>query len=177
MPYSSALGKDWIKEKVRQTGGIATVLDVGAGSGTYAALLRDVVLPDAHFTAIEIWEPYVEQFNLLKLYDKVIVGNVLEVLPIEEPYDLAIFGDVLEHMTAADAIWAVERFAWEHAIISIPVMPYPQGEYAGNTFEEHISTWTARDVRNVWGDLIKDEIVLSYNETAEAIGVFWMEQK
>jgi SAM-dependent methyltransferase len=182
VPFSSQAGKDWIKAKVEaHRGEIAEVLDVGAGSGTYAKLLRNSVLPDSHFTAIEVWEPYVEKFRLGDLYDAVLVGNALAVEVPDSVFDLAIFGDVLEHVTEADAIWMVERFEWRYAVLSLPVTEYPQGEYMGNPHEAHVATWSAQDVRNVWGDLITDERLYGgdggLGEVEEAIGVFWLERK
>ena len=176
VPFSSEPGKAWIKEKVEaHRGKIAEVLDVGAGSGTYVKLLRNSVLPDSYFTAIEVWEPYVEQFRLGDLYDEVRVGNGLEVLS-QITYDLAIFGDVLEHVSQADAISMVERFRWRYAVLSLPVMEYPQGAYMGNPHEAHVATWTAEEVRAVWGDLIRAEAIFAYEEIQEAIGVFWLER-
>ena len=182
MPYSSVLGKDWIRVKVEaHRGEIAEVLDVGAGSGTYAKLLRSAVLPDSHFTAVEVWEPYVAQFRLWQQYDAVLVGNALEVEVPDKTYDLAIFGDVLEHVAPSEAIWMVERFAWRYAVLSLPVTEYPQGAYMGNHHEAHVATWSAKDVRNVWGDLVKDQMTYpgdtGLGEVEEAIGVFWLEWK
>ena len=181
VPFSSPAGKDWVKARVEaHRGEIAEVLDVGAGSGTYAKLLRNSVLPDSHFTAIEVWEPYVARFRLGDLYDRVLVGNGLE-LRSEVTYDLAVFGDVLEHVTKADAIELVERFKWRYAVLSLPVTEYPQGEYMGNPHEAHVATWSAAGVRATWADLITDESLYGgdggLGEVEEAIGVFWLERK
>jgi hypothetical protein len=64
-------------------------------------LLR-AAFPGAYWTAIEIWEPYVEAFGLTQKYDKVIVHDVrrMEKLP---DADLYIFGDVPEHMPPDEA--------------------------------------------------------------------------
>ena len=39
----------------------STILDVGCGQGDYADLLGEHF---GKFDAVEIWEPYIEQFNL-----------------------------------------------------------------------------------------------------------------
>jgi SAM-dependent methyltransferase len=115
-----------------------TVLDVGAGEGTYLSLAHR---RGQHWTAVESWEPYVAKYELEKRYDRVIRGDVRS---IEWPdVDLVIFGDVLEHMTHADAlaVWNEARKHSRYILLSIPIVPYPQGPVGGNPYEEHRSTW------------------------------------
>jgi len=143
MATSSDFGKFYISlmiGKLAEAGKIASVLDCGCGSGTYKTLLGSI-LPGATWTGIDAWEPYVSQFELEKLYDRIIVSDLRQVayssLP---PADLVIFGDVLEHMTQAEAIDVVSqaRAIASYVLISIPVVDYPQGEVHGNPYEVHI---------------------------------------
>jgi predicted TPR repeat methyltransferase len=46
------------------------MLDIGCGEGTYAKLF-----PDADWTGIEVWEPYVEAYGLKSLYSKLIIAD------------------------------------------------------------------------------------------------------
>lgn len=136
-------------------GELSRVLDVGAGMGTWYDLLRPW-FPDAAFDAIEIFEPYLDRFKLLDKYRHITIGDAYDVArapgltipnPTEVvPYDLAIFGDVLEHMTRARAIETVWLLPWEHAIISIPLGDYPQGPSDGNLAEAHLATWEHKEV-------------------------------
>lgn len=157
MPYSSSEGKDWIIERVlgaldgaparfHEGDRLAPrLLDVGAGSGTYAELLAAArprrLLP--YMTAIEVHAPYVERFGLRHLYDEVVIGDARE---IEFPQaDVVVLGDVLEHMPLADAVaaWGKARRAASTAVLaSLPVVPWPQGECEGNPHEAHVETWT-----------------------------------
>ena len=147
MPHSSSEGKSWIVERVtalqpRQ------VLDIGAGAGTYADLLRPR-LPDARFTAVEVFEPYVGRFNLRAKYNEILIGNALDlVLPYA---DVVILGDVLEHLVYREALelWAQARVAATKAVfLSLPIVPYPQGAVDGNEHEAHLHTWSFRSVVN-----------------------------
>lgn len=137
MPGSAWEGKHWMLNQIRRLNP-RTVLDVGAGEGTYLELAHR---RGQHWTAVEAWEPYVSEYQLAERYDRVIVGDVRS---IEWPdVDLVIFGDVLEHMTHADAlqVWNESRKHARHVLLSLPIIPYPQGPIGGNPYEEHRSTW------------------------------------
>ena len=72
MPISSPEGKDWTRSKIRDLAP-ESLLDVGAGAGTYAKLLADD--RPARLTALEVFEPYVEKYALRELYDEVLLGD------------------------------------------------------------------------------------------------------
>jgi uncharacterized protein (DUF433 family) len=136
MPYSDLESKPWT---ITQATWLApeTILDVGAGAGVYAEMLKPL-LPDTHITAYEAWEPYIYQFQLLKKYDAVSLGDVREALHFN--YDLVILGDIVEHMPEADAkaLWHFISKEAKAAIISIPIIHYPQGAENGNPYEIHV---------------------------------------
>ncbi|HEV7931835.1 MAG TPA: class I SAM-dependent methyltransferase [Actinomadura sp.] len=139
MPYSSEEGKAWLIGRVTAVAP-KTIVDVGAGWGTYARLLRHRVR-GCRFIAIEVYEPYVERFGLESLYDEVIVGDVRQV---ELPRcDVAILGDVLEHLPQPDAVavWDKVRRAAGTTLLSLPIVRYRQGASEGNVHEAHLHTW------------------------------------
>jgi hypothetical protein len=150
MPYSSDEGKHVIRNWLAEIKPRA-VLDIGAGSGTYGRMVRQVC-PGAVVDAVEIFEPYVSRFDLSHLYDSVIIGDVRDVnttslFPHE--YEVIIMGDVLEHMTAweAEQVWCnLLPRARRAAIISIPIVEYPQGPSEGNEHEAHVETWSVARV-------------------------------
>lgn len=116
---------------------IETVLDVGAGSGTYGRMLKDNV--DV-IEAVEIWQPYVREYNLLDVYSEVHLADVRDLEPeFFAEFDLVIFGDILEHMTRKESldVWEAASTA-QYGLISVPVIHWPQGEVEGNPYEEHI---------------------------------------
>ena len=170
MPGSSSEGKaealEMILELPRLHEAWPTILDVGAGMGTWFDLLEPH-LPEAHFTAVEIFEPYVERYKLRERYDTVIVGDIRELI-YTHPFDLVIFGDVLEHMTKAEAVRTVAMIPWRFALISIPIVEYPQEGTDENPHEAHVATWLAREVL--------DAFSCSKWWAGEQIGIFMLER-
>lgn len=173
MPYSSNSGKSVIKtilarlDKLVYKGSPLRALDIGCGSGTYPKLVNDILTAKPHWTGIEIWEPYVAQFELAKLYDVLHITSAIDVLsakydelktaehPLDKLYDLIFIGDVLEHMPRAIALNVLELCKRLLAprgmlIVSVPIGSYPQGEYLGNPHEAHVDTWlTAAELYDV----------------------------
>ena len=145
VPYSDESGRSYVAEILARLNP-SRVLDVGPGAGAYGRLVRQVLTVDA-LDAVEAWEPYVERFGLLDIYDAVTVDDVRAVTKFD--YDLVIFGDVLEHMSREDAI-AVYSLARERAnvvLVSMPIIHYPQGESEGNPFEAHVvDHWEHEDI-------------------------------
>jgi hypothetical protein len=146
MPYSSDSGKQYIAQFIDKINP-AQVLDIGAGSGTYTAYKK----PNQHWTAIEIWEPNVDRFNLCQLYEKVIIGDARTI--DFGVYDLVILGDVLEHMTKEEAKTLLNKCRRsKHVIVSIPLGHYPQDEYDGNPYEKHVvDNWSKEDFVSWFG--------------------------
>lgn len=134
MPFSTSVFKKetikFIKNKFNRT---SSVLDIGAGAGSYFDYLND------HFykmDAVEGFEPYVEQYELRKKYANVFVQNILDFE--FNYYDLIIFGDVLEHLSEEDGIKLVEKLydKCNDLIIAIPYNS-EQGVHFDNDLEIH----------------------------------------
>ncbi|GGZ23301.1 hypothetical protein GCM10010387_15530 [Streptomyces inusitatus] len=148
MPYSDTEGKDaalaWYGQ-IRPH----TVIDIGAGCGTYAQAVRARSEWKGRWTAVEAWEPYVERFGLHALYDDVVVADAREMVDPFFRVDLVVAGDVLEHMPRADAVGLLDevRVQAAHLIVSVPVLHLDQGAVYGNPFEEHVAHWSAEQMR------------------------------
>jgi hypothetical protein len=171
MPYSSQNGKKATSRFLRHFNraiGIKSFLDIGAGSGTYSDLYRHIYRDyfedrydgerkGVRWDAVEVWKPYIADFRLFEKYDNVYSadartmfddGGLLgSAMPCQ--WSVAFLGDVLEHMTKEEAV----RLVWDVTgvalvtIISIPIVHYPQGEYMGNPYEEHIKDdWSHNEV-------------------------------
>lgn len=150
MPTSIREGKDWLIPRI--TAHLpGSVLDVGAGEGTYRTLL-DPAPAGSFFTALEVFEPYVREFSLDQLYDKVIVADARYT---EFPTaDVVILGDVIEHLEFDDArtVWDKARRAARKAVFaSIPLGVHPQGAVNGNEHERHLTSWTNELVLGLGG--------------------------
>lgn len=135
MPYSNPENQHWVVDKIKQIQP-KTIIDVGAGVGTYVKLLRPHI--EARFIGVEIFENYVDKYKLRELYDEIWIEDIRKYSTLEA--DLIIFGDVLEHMTKEEAvsIWNIARQGCKYGIISLPIIYYPQGEWYRNIHETHI---------------------------------------
>lgn len=149
MPFSSDSGKEDIKflfSRLKHD----RILDIGCGSGTYAKMFPDV----AYKAGVEVWQPYVEKYELNNLYDELFVEDARTWQPTEQ-YDLAFAGDVLEHMTTEEARALLDKLrkCATSVIVSIPIGHYPQDEFEGNPYEKHVKDdWTDADVRSILGE-------------------------
>lgn len=170
MPYSDAEGKDaalaWYEEIQPRT-----VVDVGAGSGTYVQAVRVKSPWRGYWTAVEAWAPYVPRFGLDGLYDVVVVADARRLVAPFYRADLVIAGDVLEHMPRADAVRLLGKIRAHAAnlIVSVPVLHLDQGAVYGNPHETHVDHWTA--------DQMRDELARSGTVRGELVGdilaCFW----
>lgn len=167
MPGSLDEGKDlsleWIKKVSPKT-----ILDIGVGWGTYARLIKNNGI-DVIIDGIEVWEPYIGIYQLNLWYNRIYNVDARQWDDFE--YDLVIMGDVLEHMTKEEAIaiWDKVSKNSKAAIISIPIIHYPQGEYMGNPYEEHVKDdWTTDEVLNTFDNITE---FMEY----ESVGVFLAE--
>lgn len=157
MPYSDPANKPWTAEKIKEINP-STVLDVGAGAGVYLDLIRENLGHNVSVTALEIWEPNVEKFNLASRYNNVIKEDVRNIDDFN--YDLVIFGDVLEHMSEADAIKVWNKVSKQAgaAIISIPIIHYHQDAHEGNPYEIHVEEdWNPERVLNAFSNIVESK--------------------
>jgi len=171
MPGSWPTGKAFIRNVIKALKP-KTVLDVGAGSGTYVNLMRASTAHDCAWTGVEVWQPYVEKFGLDKLYDELVVADIRHWV-VPKRYDLGIAGDVLEHMTAAEAVDVLKKLRdnCDVVVISLPVKHWPQGEHEDNPFEVHVKDdWSHEEVLQVFG-------VPAQQYVEDGIGVYVYDQR
>jgi hypothetical protein len=163
MPMSDPSHRPWVIKRLREAAGgdlgrVRSVIDVGAGFGGWREFAGPW-MPNSRWTAVEIWQPYMERFMLPNRYHQVHCADVRLLDPFPRA-DIVIFGDVLEHMPAQDAaaVWYRARAVSWRLVIGIPVRPYPQGASQGNPFEAHVADWTEWQVRNTFDGIYAQSV-------------------
>ncbi len=135
MPHSAPwLKDDLFREIAKRFDRATSIVDVGAGDGKTGEKLKE--MGSSNVTAIEVWAPYVERFGLKDIYDEVLVGNAMDFC--FKDWELAILGDVLEHLTVFEAQSLLQQLALDKCACLV-VVPWklPQGAWEGNPYEEH----------------------------------------
>lgn len=130
LDYAGNLISQQVREKV---GKDKRILDIGAGWGKYRFLL-----PEYEMDALDIWEPYIEKHKLNAYYRKVYIADAGD-FNYPENYGAIIMGDVLEHLPIEQAQKAI-RDACNHADYVFVATPFEmeQHEVEGNPHEAHI---------------------------------------
>lgn len=136
------------------------VLDVGVGFGRWGALTREFCELWQERIHPSTWQIEVEGIEAFKdsiqswhggFYNKVHLGDARDLLrQLPGPYDLMIFGDVLEHFEKGEAreLLDVALAKSKYVLINIPIgKGFEQGERYGNPYEAHLSLWEVEDFR------------------------------
>lgn len=138
MPFSTNYFKEqtqnYINSKFNKN---INILDVGAGAGTYANLLKQIGF--SNIDCVEVFDNYIKDYSLSSKYKNVIVGDVTELDIDFSQYDLIIFGDVLEHIEKSKAIKLLSKIKNIPCIICVPFKSI-QGEHFGNPYEKHLQS-------------------------------------
>lgn len=122
-----------------------TVLDVGAGAGKYAELVR-AIDPTIHITATELGEDSIQRHGLAEKYDVILretSSSIIERHPVAN-YDLVIMGDVIEHMRKSEGLDFLNWINYRAKYIAI-VVPEAMPMSRDPWYEGHNSVWTDRD--------------------------------
>ena len=155
MGYSNPENKPWAQQKIIELNP-KTVLDVGAGQGTYLNLIREGMGSSVLVNAVEVWQPYIDEFNLINRYDRLFAMDVRDMVDFK--YDLVILGDILEHMSESDAVSLWEKISKDakYAMISIPIIHYHQDAINGNPYEVHVEEdWTVERVLEKFDGIVE----------------------
>jgi hypothetical protein len=137
MPFSTPIFKqetfDFLRNKY---GPSTTILDLGAGCGTYSDLLKTIF---PNMDAVEIHKPYIDQYGLEQKYNKVWNDNAITFN--FDYYDIIILGDILEHISEDEGIKLIEKLytKCDELIIGIPFNS-EQGVHFDNIYEIHLQS-------------------------------------
>lgn len=168
MPESANEHLDFLRAHLRANPP-TSILDVGMGRGNYGWFLRRDVDWRGRLVGLEVWAPYVVGPDALAggnrdYYDMIEVGDVREREPFIKAFapDVAFAFDVIEHMVQADGAAVVAmlvRNCQREVLVSVPIVPYPQGPLHGNPHEEHRHDWTVDEMESIGGALISRGMV------------------
>ena len=141
--HNSAVNDDTIAAIQMYVTLTSNIVDVGAGDGFYAKLIRHYV-PLVHITGIELTPEYLDKFELRPWYNNIIVGNIVNEID-NLVGDVVIFGDVLEHLNKEEALGVVDKAVTRFGTIIIngPVGFQPQPHE--NPAEHHRCGFTKED--------------------------------
>jgi hypothetical protein len=124
-----------------------TVVDFGAGLGKMGELCREVLGPEPHLTAVEGCAKTITPLREKGIYDRIDVAFLQDWIRANSArFDLAIFGDVLEHLTRREALRSLDRmllFA-HNVIVTVPLRNLHQDGNEVNPLEEHKAYFTER---------------------------------
>lgn len=134
-----------------------SILDVGMGRGNYGWFLRNRWhFKDVRLVGVDIWEPYIRGDYALanshmSHYNESHVLDVRNAGPLAEAErpDLVFAFDVIEHLPEEDAVRVLrmlQRASKYGVLVSLPIVPYPQGPHLGNPHEAHLKDWTAEEM-------------------------------
>ncbi len=156
MSGSSEAGKNaflhWLQGISSQ---VHTIVDCGAGQGTYRKLFNELVdkkifQPGAvRWIAVEGYAPYIERYKLKELYDEVICCPLEECFEKISQADLFVMGDVLEHLSLEKALLFIKNMKEKYdplIYLSLPIVYYPQEKEDNNALESHQHHWHFNEV-------------------------------
>jgi hypothetical protein len=137
----------------------SSVLDIGAGFGRWGVLAREFLDVWEGREARGLWKTRIEGIEVFAgcltpvhdyVYDRVHVGDAVELLPQLGAYDVVYLGDVVEHQDKARGVQLLElarQHASRAAIVTIPIGEgWDQGMGPdGNPHHPHRSVWDVSD--------------------------------
>lgn len=122
-------------------------LDIGAGSGKYAMLIRSC-FPKATIIGVESEAAYVREFKLAKLYTKIVHERIEHFVETQPDFvtDIAIIGDCIEHLSKSAGIDLLHYLMYRtrYIIIVFPTA-YIQYTWRNHRSEAHRSVWDKSD--------------------------------
>lgn len=147
MPYSSIAFDNFLVDHIFRLKP-SKILDVGVGSGKNGHLIRNSGYTGI-LDAIEPTQSYIKEFNLINTYNTIFPVSLQDFIKTEYKfkYDVAIFGDVLEHLFRSEVIDYLDYFLYKckWVIICWP-NNMAQDDYGGNPYEIHKCNFNINDL-------------------------------
>lgn len=150
-----------------------SILDVGMGFGKWGFLIRDTfeVMAGQNFkkadwkidlTGVEMFDKCITPIQK-QIYNRIIKKDIFDSIDELVKYDLVIMGDVIEHIEKQKAYELLNELFkhTENILVSTPLGFMPQGAWAGNENERHLSGWELSDFKDynvVEHRVLKDDL-------------------
>ena len=116
------------------------IVDFGAGGGKIGKIARQVLDERVKLIAVEGYEKTAQMLSCQSLYNEV-YHTLIQEWNFKDltKYDLAIFGDVLEHLTPKEINIVIRQCIkkFKHIIVICPLHIISQEERYGNPLEIH----------------------------------------
>lgn len=138
-----------------------SILDIGAGFGKYGVLCREYMefwdgreqyrKFKCRIDAVEAFKKYITPVHEY-VYDNIHIGDISEVVgSLKINYDLVLMIDVLEHITKSETWMFFNNLLRNNrgVLISTPRNPSKQGAAFNNPYEEHVSSWTRKSLKDL----------------------------
>jgi trans-aconitate methyltransferase len=148
MPYSEPTFDDAVAKFIAKCNA-SHYLDIGVGAGKYGRIIR-ASNPDATIVGIESEAAYLREFQLAKLYTKLIHGRVQRFIARHPDFatDIAIIGDCIEHLKKSDGVNLLHYLVYRtrYIVVIFPTR-YVQYSWRHHSSEAHRSVWDRSDFR------------------------------
>lgn len=136
-----------------------TYLDIGAGTGKYGRIIREIKRKEAYIIAVEPDVSYIKKYRLKSIYNQVIDQKIENYICGNPDFvvEMAIIGDCLEHLKKSDGIDLIHYLVYRtKAIIIVFPSKYIQFSYQGHLLEAHNSVWSEEDFGQFQHEYIKE---------------------
>jgi hypothetical protein len=153
VPHSSHLSLTMVMEHVSRLHP-TRVLDIGAGYGKWGYLVREALDFIPGRLQPSTWQVEIDGLEIFPtgsplaewVYDRMLVGNALDMLGTLREYDLVILGDVIEHFTKADGLRLLRTLLEQNRnVIVVTPMDFFEQNAEENAHEQHLSLWSQDD--------------------------------
>jgi len=130
-----------------------TLLDVGCGDHSPIHLFSKNI----YSVGIDCWQPAILKSKRLRIHNKYVKINALEVRKHFKPkeFDIVLASDLIEHLTKKEGLKLIkmmEEVAIEKVIILTPNGFIRQDPYK-NPYQEHKSGWVVKDFEKLGYDV------------------------
>jgi SAM-dependent methyltransferase len=120
------------------------ILDAACGYGTIGHLIRMRTEGTPIIAGVDIWKPYIQKLDKLKIYNKLFVADIKDLPFKDEWFDFTIAFEYIEHEDYLDSFKGLNeliRVTKGLLIVSTPDGETDQDDADGNEYQRHKFAW------------------------------------